>query len=251
LPRSSNSHGPPSCLHVIVFMSALSRVGRRCGYAISLRTPTRHVLLRSCSMPALIRRSVGVFFCPSPKLEPDRRRMADKTQPQPRHPRPPLASPLSRGGHRKRHDRFGSALAYGARLVWRRKGSSPEAARLIASWRRPTPPATVSEVCRLRGVRDFVLKWLEDWHAWVDALFGAVFVDLVRRWRRSLRVRKESAATSLPAVLTRVPEPRAVARTSADVSLTSDRASRPVGVARSAADVSLTADYASWGVAAA
>jgi hypothetical protein len=96
LPRSSNSHGPPSCLHVIVFMSALSRVGRRCGYAISLRTPSRQVLLRSCSMPALIRRSVGVVFCPSPKLAPDRRRTADKTQPQPRHPRPSLASPLAR-----------------------------------------------------------------------------------------------------------------------------------------------------------
>ena len=33
-----------------------SRVGRRCGYAISLRTPARHMLLRSCSIPERIRR---------------------------------------------------------------------------------------------------------------------------------------------------------------------------------------------------
>jgi hypothetical protein len=101
-------------------------------------------------------------------------------------------------------------------------------------------------------MRDFVLTWLEDWHAWIDALLSALVVDIARRARRSLRVRRKNAATSRLAVPTRVTlEPHAAARTAADVSLTSDQAIRPVAVARTAADVSLTTDHASWGVAAA
>ena len=57
-PWSGKSHGPPNCLHVIVFMGLaslmspdrqLGRVGD-CPAKI-IRAPTRRVLLRSCSAP--------------------------------------------------------------------------------------------------------------------------------------------------------------------------------------------------------
>jgi hypothetical protein len=48
VPWSSNSHGPPSCWQVIIFMHAPSSRSRRCRYPASLRTLAHRALLRSC-----------------------------------------------------------------------------------------------------------------------------------------------------------------------------------------------------------
>jgi hypothetical protein len=120
----------------------------------------------------------------------------------------------------------GTALTEGSKSGAGRDQPSRARTRVHTLPRGPAPPPRLARSVGFWGVRDLVLKWLEDWHAWVDALFAGLFFDHIRKLRRSLGARNESTAWSPPAVPARVPpEPRAFVRTTADVSLTSDHAS--------------------------
>jgi hypothetical protein len=142
-------------------------------------------------------------------------------------------------------------------MARRRKQSSARLARGIAgrcalAVSRPQPYAKSARVGSGGNLSNvlYLMNWLEDWHAWADAVFVGLILGGVRRLMpyrhaRQSRAAIDSSRPAAPASLA----PRTLTRAATDVSLSSDQANWGMGLARTVADVSLSSDHATRGVA--